>query len=206
MILHQMKQRHSVTIIITPELKQQHIWLHAYPEVQHKATNKTFQIQKKKKNFLQTLELKSMLSLFEIRLHATQESLLTSSKAQAFITSSYCSSSYFFPNKMLLFKVPGNTQGCWETYVILPSTLTFPWLGGSSPSTALNSEDGNRQQRTHVNTVHSGRNTTHSTADPTLVLDTRYQKSIKYSFGYCRKKKWKRAIIGHRKLKVEKEY
>ena len=150
-----------------------------------------FKFKKKKKNFLQTLELKSMLSLFEIRLHATQESLLTSSKAQAFITSSYCSSSYFFPNKMLLFKVPGNTQGCWETYVILPSTLTFPWLGGSSPSTALNSEDGNRQQRTHVNTVHSGRNTTHSTADPTLVLDTRYQKSIKYSFGYCRGKNGK---------------
>ena len=150
MILHQMKQRHSVTIIITPELKQQHIWLHAYPEVQHKATNKTFQIKKKKKNFLQTLELKSMLSLFEIRLHATQESLLTSSKAQALITSSYLSSLYFFPNKMLLFTVPGNTQGCWETYAILPCTMTFPWLGASSPSRARNSDDWNRRQHMHM--------------------------------------------------------
>ena len=49
MIFHQMKQRHSVTIIITAELKQQCILLHTYPEVQHKATYKTFQVQKKKK-------------------------------------------------------------------------------------------------------------------------------------------------------------
>ena len=84
--------------------------------------------------------------------------------------------------------------------------MSFPWLGGSSPSTALNSEDCNRREHTHVNRVQSGWNMPRSTADPTLALDTRYQKSIKYSFGYCRKKKWKRAIIGHRKLKVEKEY
>ena len=147
-----------------------------------------------------------MLSLFEIRLHATQESLFTSSKAQAFITSSYRSSSYFFPNKMLFFTVPGNTQGCWETYAILPSALTFPWLGGSSPSRALNTEDWNRRQHTHVNRGHSGQNVPRSTADPTLALDTRYQKSIKYSFDTAGKKNWKRAIIGHRKLKVDKQY
>ena len=143
------------------------------------------------RTFDKTFSLKSTLSLFEIQVNTTQTSLFTFFKAQAFITFSYRSSSYFFPNKMLLFTVPGNTQGCWETYAILRSTLTFPWLGGSSPSTALNSEDWNRQQHTHVNTVHSGRNTTHSRANPTLVLDTRYQKSIKYSFGYCRGKNGK---------------
>ena len=56
-----------------------------------------------------------------------------------------------------------------------------------------------------MNTVHSGQNTTHSTADPTLVLDTRYQKSIKYSFDTAGKK-MEKSIIGHRKLKVDKEY
>ena len=147
-----------------------------------------------------------MLSWFEIQLHATQESLLTSSKAQAFITSSYRSSSYFFPNKMLLFTVPGNIQGFWETYAILPSTVTFPWLGGSSPSRARNSDDWNRGQHTHVNRVHSARNMPRSTADPTLVLDTGYQKCIKYSFGYCRKKNGTEHYWSTLKLKVDKEY
>ena len=73
---------------------------------------------------------------------------------------------------MLLFTVPGNNQGCCETYAILPWTLTFPWLGGSSPSTALNSDDCNRRQHTHVNRQHTGRNTPCSTPNPTLVLDT----------------------------------
>ena len=80
--------------------------------------------------------------------HMQLKSLLTFFKAQAFITFSYRSFSYFFPNKMLLLTVPENTQGCWETYAIFPCTLTCPWLRGSSPSTALNSEDWNRRQHT----------------------------------------------------------
>ena len=106
------------------------------------------------------------------------------SKAQALITSSYLSSLYFFPNKMLLFTVPGNTQGCWETYAILPCMLTCPWLGGSSPSRAFSSDDWNRWQHTHVNRVHSGWNTPHSTADPPwhLICDrTLSFNRIKYS-------------------------
>ena len=63
-------------------------------------------------NFKQTLKFKPTLSLFEIQVYAAQKSLLTSSKAQALITSSYSSFSYFFPNKMLLLTVPENTQGC----------------------------------------------------------------------------------------------
>ena len=57
MKLHQVKQKHSVTIIITSELKQQRIWLHTYPEVQLKATNKRPFKLKIKKNFQQTLDL-----------------------------------------------------------------------------------------------------------------------------------------------------
>ena len=140
-----------------------------------------------------------MLSLFEIRLHATQESLLTSSKAQAFITSSYCSSSYFFPNKMLLFTVPGNTQGCWETYAILRSTLTFPWIGGSSPSTALNSELfqwGLKQTATHTRehgALRMEHDPQHSRPHPGAWYTI--SEEYKVQLWILQGKKWKRALL-----------
>ena len=133
-----------------------------------KQQSKTFQIKKK---FQLTLEFKPTLSLFEIWVDVAQKSLFTFSKAHAFITSLYLSSSYFFPNKMLLLTVPGNTQGCWETYAILPWMLTFPWIKGISRSKALNSDDWNRQQHTNEQAALRMEHA-RSTADPTLVLDT----------------------------------
>ena len=53
-----------------------------------------------------------LLSLSDVQADATLKSLLTFFKAQAFITLSYRSFSYFFPNKILLLTVPENTQGC----------------------------------------------------------------------------------------------
>ena len=91
-------------------IKTAGIQLHIYPD-QIKATIKDLSNLKTKKNFQQTLYRKPTLS-FEIGVYVAQKSLLTSFKAQAFITFSYRSSSYFFPNKILLLTVPGNIQGC----------------------------------------------------------------------------------------------
>ena len=122
--------------------------LHIYPESHLKLLKIQRSFKLKKKELSTSPVVKSTVLLFEIWVHATQKSLLTSSRAQAFSTFSYRSFSYFFPNKILLLMVPGNSQGCWGTYAILPRTVTCPWLGGSSPSTALNSDDWNRCKHT----------------------------------------------------------
>ena len=174
------KEQHSVSVLMTSGLNSN---IYACILTQETTINikqhwmmfqtlrKNKQKNKQTKKELST-KLTSSLNQFLIIWNSgtTQKSLLTSSKAQAFITSSYRCFSYFFPNKMLLLTVPGNSHGCWETYAILPCTLTFPWLGGSSPSRARNSDDWNRGHHTLVNRVHSGQNKPRSTADPTLVL------------------------------------